>query len=153
MGITIKGMLTRVTTAKNGIEPQMPKIIESIKEKILDLNRGQLASNKNTFDKNIGFYSPGTERILLAQKLLGYNVRLKKAGDPFDFQQTGGFFKEFDLYYEQGQLELFSNDYKDQLLLAKYDFIYGLTNKNMRHYNYVLVKPLLLTYIRSVLYE
>lgn len=145
-------MLNRVITAKNGIEPEMPSIIESLKEKILDLNRGQLASNTNTLGGEIGRYKQATQRILTERLLLGEDVIVKIAGDPFDFQQKGDFFNAFDLYYEQGQLELFSRDWKDPILEGKYPNIYGLTKQNAYYYNYILVKPRLIQFIKGVLY-
>lgn len=150
---TIKEMLQRVTRAKEGIQPQMPRIIDALKEEILDLNReGQLSLGLSSEGKLIGTYSRATEMITTQQALSGHDVRIKREGDPFDFLQTGDFFKEFTLHFGDNGIEIFSTDWKAGDLEARYPHLYGLTKENQHTLNYELIKPELVKFIKGLLH-
>ena len=151
---TIREMLRRVTKAKEGIEYEMPKIIEELKKEILDLNRKeQLNLGLNSKGNLIGTYSKATEIITTQQALLGEDVRIKKEGEPFDFWQTGEFLAGFELDFGGGKLEIFSTDSKAEELEERYPHLYGFTKESNEKFNYELIKPHLLEFIKQTIYN
>lgn len=149
---TIQQMLDRSKNARDGIAIQMPKIVERNKEKILDLNRlDQLNKGRNNDGNLIGRYSKATESIGIFLKLMGQNITIKREGDPFDFKQTGEFFRGFELDYGGGIIDIFSTDSKTPLLEAKYRKLFGLTPENQVILNYEILKPELAAFIKRTL--
>ena len=145
---TIREMLNRTIQAKEGIEPAMMKIVSDLSEKIIDLNRmGQLFMGENTKGQIIGRYSEATE------KQYGGAAKGKFAGDPYNFEDTGDFFKAFTLDFKNGKLDIFSTDSKVPLLTEKYDNLFGLNWENEMELNYEIIKPELLKFIKRVLYK
>lgn len=145
---TIREMLNRTIRAKEGIEPEMMNIVNRLSEKIIDLNRmGQLFMGLNTKGQIIGRYSEATENDY------GGAEKGKYAGEPYNFEDTGDFFKAFTIDFQNGKLDFFSTDSKVPLLTTKYKNLFGLTWENEMELNYEILKPELLRFIKRVLYN
>lgn len=146
-------MLQKVERARDGIASEMPKIIEDLKKEILDLNReNQLSFGLNTEGEVIGRYSEATENITRQQVLKGERSTIKYAGDPYNFYDTGDFKAHFEIDFGAGQLDIFSTDSKAELLEEKYPNLYGFTQKNNQKFNYELIKPELLKFLKKVIH-
>lgn len=149
---TIREMLNRVASAKQGIEPQMMKIVNDLERKIIELNTtGQLFQGKNTKGQIIGKYSKAT------QFDYGGSEKGKIAGQPYNFEDTGDLFKAFTIDFHNGKLDIFSTDSKVPLLKDKYEKdggkLFGLTFDHQMELNYEMIKPELLKFIKRIIYN
>jgi hypothetical protein len=141
-------MENRVLKARDSIPQGMEDIVSQLSEKIIDLNRmNQLFMGLNTKGQIIGRYSEATE------KQYGGAAKGKFAGDPYNFEDTGAFFKAFTLKFHNGKLDIFSTDSKVPLLQEKYDHLFGLTWEHEMELNYELLKPELLKFIKRIIYN
>lgn len=116
------------------------KYIRSIEKLFFELNVKQLEDSKGS-DNNLlehknsdlytGVYSESTQGFA---DLDGISTK-KTAGDPYNFLWSGDFFKGFELYIKNGDLELFSTgtgsgDKAD--FFQGYEYLFGLTDDNLK---------------------
>ena len=152
---TIYDMLQRAKEAKKGLDGEMARIVQRLSEEIIDLNRkGQLFKGLNTEGEIIGRYSKATEWITTNDALLGKGNRIKKAGDPYDFYDTGDLFKAFTLDYNDGRIEIFSTDSKVPMLEEKYgNNLFGLTVEHQEELNQEMLRPFVVEFVRRILFS
>lgn len=127
---------------KFDVTKELDGIIQTLEQSILDLNRKDqlFKQGKNREGTVIGRYSPFTEKISGGKK---------RAGDPWNFFDTGDFYKHFTLDHKNGKLDLFSTDSKlDKIFktiekhgLVDPDTIFGLEVKNQDILNYQMLMP------------
>lgn len=147
---TIREMENRVLEARDSIETIMFQIIADYKDEIIYLNKSQLSKGENTEGDVVGTYSVNTE-----QKYGGAELG-KFAGDPYNFQWTGDYFKGFDIEFHDGHLEIFSRDDKAEMLEKQYGLLGSLTGLNTDNryiLEYEFIKPELLEKLKRIIYN
>jgi hypothetical protein len=140
---TIKGFLNKSKQALNSLDSDVQLAVKLVETELLDLNReDQLFQGIGADGKKIGKYSKATEEITEGRTGVGFP---KKAGELFNFYDTGGVFKSFRYQILPGsKVKLFNTDPKIPKLNAKYkNNIIGLTPDNVLKFNYqILIHPL-----------
>lgn len=146
---TIREMLNRTLRARDGIEHETARIVNELSTQIIDLNReGQLFQGRDNTGSIIGTYSKATEEVFGGR----YANPPKLEGQPYNFQDTGSFFRAFDLQFRNGLLVIYSTDKKVPLLKEKYGKnLFGLTIEHQEELNYDIIKPPLVEFIRRTL--
>ena len=104
-----------------GIDHAIEKVIDQKTEMILDLNRQQLDQGLRADGTALPPYSPRTvkEKILMG-----------KQSDPMNLEDTGSFRAKMGVRKYKDNLEIYSEDSKEALLLGKYGEVEGLTDQN-----------------------
>jgi len=138
-------MLLRAKSTKKGVRSEMKNILEKMSFEIIELVRTkQLSKGLDHSGEVIGVYSELTEMISKGRK---------KAGTPYDFQDTGDLFKNFDYSFKKGQIEIFSTDDKVEDLKEKYDWeggkLFVLSEEHQKVLNYDMIKPILVSFIKK----
>ena len=148
--------------AKN-IKPSKVKIdlfryIRTLEQLFFQLNLEQLNDRKNakggvlknSFRRYSGVYSEATEEIAKSSNALAS----KKAGEPYNFLWTGDFFKGFELFIRNGDLELFStgtgNGDKANFFDG-YKDLFGLTDENLNQIINEKLYPFTIQFFRTQL--
>lgn len=146
---TIREMLNRTLRARDGIEGTTSQIVNDSAQRIIELNTtGQLFKGEDSTGAIIGVYSKATETVF------GGSERNppKLEGQPYNFEDTGDFFKFFEVEFNSGSIRFYSTDSKVPELKAKYgDNLFGLTVDHQHQLNYEIIKPLLVAFIRRTL--
>lgn len=151
---TVREMLNRVSDAQASIEMIMMQIMEEYREKILDLNREKQLYNEGitTEGEIIGTYSWWTEEYF------GGREKGKIAGDPYNFEDTGDMFEGFSLEFNDGQLKIFSTDWKADMWEKEIKnrglkgSLQGLTEENQLILNQEYIRPELLQQLKRIIY-
>lgn len=122
-------------------------VISDARKDLLETNKNQLSKgkdseNKKLFSKknNRGVYSKTTE-LLSGGK--------KKAGTPYDLNDTGDFLKGFFLKIEQDRVLFSSKDKKTQLLIEDFGDIFGLTEEDLKAVIQKKILPFFISNIRE----
>lgn len=129
--------------ALKDVKTDLPKIIRNIlikrKDEVLYLLQDlQLGKGLDSKGELIGTYSVFTEKK--AQK--EYTRKKKIAGNPYNFQWTGGTFDKMYMHFETEETyTLFSKDYKATMLEDIYGDIFTLTEKNNKEVNEKIILP------------
>ena len=128
---TISDLLKNAIFVKNNLQKEVDNITQKNSQKIIAFNTERLyETGQDSFGKIIGRYSRATEEITKGRK---------KAGEPFDFKETGDFLKGFKINKNK---QIFSTDPKSSDLQDKYGTaIFGLTEENNKKVNYEIFKP------------
>lgn len=118
-------------------------------EKIaLSLQKQQLNEGRDNEDRLIGVYSKSTEDRYGP----GNQPRKPKiAGQPYNFEDTGGLFDNMLLLYDDNKVSFWSKDGKTELLVDKYQNLFGLDDYNLRNYLLNSILPVLIPNIKQVL--
>ncbi|MCY7291345.1 MAG: hypothetical protein LH615_04100 [Ferruginibacter sp.] len=141
--ITIDDYLKKAIFVRDNLSAEVSRIIQKNKEEILDLNRDNQLFYKgiNSDGALLKPYSPVT--IFFK----------KQEGKPYNrttLFDTGAFTKSFDLINRNNTISIFSKDSKSSLLQDKYGTnIFGLTNENQNTYNYEIIKPDLMIFLKK----
>jgi len=125
--------------------------LRTIERELVLLNRQQLHENsQDIFGKPLGTYSEATEFITTNAALLGQSVRIKKAGDPYDFLQTGTFLDSIFVNVSNGFVHFGSHDPKTDEVLGNPNLnskeFFGLTEL---HQKQVIIENILPHFIMS----
>ncbi len=73
------------------------EFIRGLEKYLAEINKTQLnKESKDIFGNPLGFYSKATEFITTNNALLGKGNKIKKAGDPYDLNDTGDFLKSIN---------------------------------------------------------
>ena len=132
----------------NKLEQILFEEIRRFENVFVNLQKQQLSDGEDIFEKIVGTYSFATEQIAR-----GENPRKPKiAGQPFNFEYTGGFFDGMYLEITSGKEAVFkSKDEKYPLLRAKYKNIFGLQEDNLRKVIKQVILPAFLLQVRKEL--
>ncbi len=113
----------------------------------LNLNKKQLSEGESNEGDIFGEYSQASEDIA---KLT--NPRKPKiAGQPFNFENTGGLFDGMELHVDGTQAQFWSTDSKTPELVVKYDGLFGLQPDNLKEVIQRVILPAFLIQIRKEL--
>lgn len=139
---TINEILKRAIKAEQELPDDIKLAVKLIADDLINLNReDQLFEGIGSDGNIIGVYSRATEEMTQGLTGPGYP---KRAGDPFNFYDTGGVFKRFTYRFkDDSKIELFSTDSKVPELLDKYPNMFNLTPENEEKFNYKLLVPVL----------
>jgi hypothetical protein len=147
MAGTVSDYMERLIRVQSQIGNEVDDIINSKEEEILNLNR-----EDQLFDKGIDVNGSllGKYRNTLNGSTRGYP---KKAGDPFNFYDTGSLFGGFSLLSEgnANKVVINNSDSKVSLLTNKYGDFIGLTEENKNKLNYEIIYPELMLFIKKYL--
>jgi hypothetical protein len=121
--------------------------IKKNEKAFIELNKAQLSEGKDNKGKVFGKYTQLTEDIAKTE-----NPRKPKvAGQPYNFEYTGGLFDGFELPVDGTQAQFFSTDGKTEELFLKYDGLFGLQPENLRTVIKETILPAFLIQIRKEL--
>ena len=149
--VTAAEMLRRLTRAKSKIDSDIEAILRILKRDIIDINR-----EDNLFKKGIGtdgnilgVYSRATEEITQGVTGTGHP---KRAGEPYNFYDTGSMFKSFDLGLQRGSFTIFNTSNSLKEFIDKTGIpenrIIGLPKDDQLRVNYKMIAPLLNDFFR-----
>jgi hypothetical protein len=145
---TVRGFLNSTKRARASLDSDVQTAIKLVEDQLIDLNtEEQLFKGIGTDGKIIGRYSRATEEITRGMSGIGFP---KKAGEPFNFYDTGAVFKGMAYRFKNGdRLELFTTDSKMSELEEKYgNKLFGLTIENTQEFNYKILLPVLRGFIK-----
>lgn len=150
MSVTIREMLRRLDKAVNSFDSDVEAILKILEQEIIDLNReDQLSEGIGTDGNILGVYSRATEEMTQGITGTGYP---KRAGDPYNFYDTGEMFKSFDLRTGKDSFTIFNTSQTlDEFSKTKNipkDRIIGLTVKNKDYLEYQRITPLLRDFVK-----
>lgn len=94
--VTVKKVLDKLIRAESKLDSDLKLILKILEQEILDLNRDKQLLNEGigTGGNVLGVYSKATEQMTEGMQGVGFP---KRAGEPFNFYNTGSMFKGFDL--------------------------------------------------------
>lgn len=121
--------------------------IQQTEKVALSLQKSQLDEGRDNKGGLIGEYTKKTEE-------LAKNERTRKpkiAGEPYNFQYTGGLFDKMVLLYEKPNVIFYSKDSKTELLVDTYQNLFGLDDYNLNNYLANSIAPTILLRIKSTL--
>ena len=149
MAVTIREMKRRLDTAIGALDGDVEVIVKMLEQEIIDLNREKNLSEGIGTDGNIlGVYSKATEEMTQGITGTGYP---KRAGDPFNFYDTGDMFKSFSLKIGKDSFSIFntSQSLKEFSKTKNIDEgrIIGLTEKDKDYVNFKRIRPILIDFI------
>lgn len=130
------------------LSSELFSVIRKIDKDLIELNtKNQLYQGFNAEGKRLvnqktkrTVYSPLTEEISGGRK---------KAGDPYNFYDTGDFFGGFYIKVSKDKAVFGSKDSKTPLLIEEYGEIFGLTDKNLRQTIQNKILPIFLKYLKT----
>lgn len=130
--------------------------LKTIEQEMADLNRSQLFNkSEDIFGQPLGEYSEATEYITTNEALLGKATIIKKAGDPYDFKQTGVFLPSIFARVVDNQVLFGSTDPKLDEIFSNVNLksrsFFGLQDINKVYIIQQKVLPYLQNYIRREL--
>lgn len=114
---------------------------------LLNLQKKRLNEGQNIFGNTIGVYSPATEEIARQE-----NPRKPKiAGEPFNFEYTGGFFDGMKAIFSGDEVTFTSSDSKTSLITEKWDNIFGQSDEDLQSFVSKVLYPAYMIQFRSKL--
>ena len=137
-------LFKKVTTAK-ALELSLFIEIKKAEKHFIDAQKEQLNEGEDFNGKTIGTYSFATELISKETK----PRKPKIAGQPFNFEDTGGFFDGMVLDVFEDKASFWSEDEKTPLLVTRYKNLFGLQDEKLRKVIKSIVLPALLNTIRK----
>lgn len=126
------------------IKRDLPKILREILIKRRDevigiLKNEQLSEGLNSKGQVVGRYSSNTPNYIDPSNPPRQD---KIAGQPYNFEWTGGLFDNFYLHFEDlNSYSLFSQDSKAKMLEEQYGDIFTLTAQNNERINQEILRP------------
>lgn len=112
---------------RDAIYEEVFRAIKFLEAYLLDLQKAQLSQGVDNEGVEIGTYSPATEAIAKQSN----PIKPKRAGDPYNFEWTGGFFQGMRLDVDKREAVFTSSDQKTPMLVVKYPGLLGLTERNL----------------------
>ena len=110
-------------------------------------NKEQLSKGENNEGEIIGTYTEATEEMAADD-----NPRQPKiAGQPYNFEYTGGLFDGFELRVFEDNAYFFSTDSKTPELVSQYKGLFGLQEDNLREIIKTVIIPAFVFQIRKEL--
>jgi hypothetical protein len=126
------------------LKKDLPNVLRKILIKRRDevikiLKTEQLAEGIDSKGRVVGRYSPNTKNYIDPSNPPRQD---KTAGQPYNFEWTGGLFDKMYLHFEDlNSFSLFSQDSKAQMLEKEYGDIFTLTDKNNERINQEILRP------------
>ena len=119
-------------TNRKVLEEMLFLAIKETKNVAESLQKQQLGEGRSNEDEIIGTYARSTE---LEYIFGGRQSRKPKIeGEPYNFEDTGGFIDGITTIFEKDQVSFWSTDEKTPLLVSKYDNLLGLDDYNLSKY-------------------
>lgn len=113
----------------------------------VNLQKKQLSSGEDNEGDLFGTYTHATEEIARLE-----NPRKPKtAGEPYNFEYTGGLFDGMELQFRDNEAFFWSTDNKTKELVVKYDGLFGLQEDNLRKVIQQIIAPAVILQIRKTL--
>lgn len=116
---------------------------------LVDLQQNRLEKGLDTLGNIIGRYSQATESIAIFGK--SKPIMPKKAGQPFNFQWTGGFFDGMFVKVNKKEVVFGSKSPTSKDLLLRYSDLYGLDRASQVEFASKYIYPAFMSKIRSQL--
>jgi hypothetical protein len=111
------------------------------------IQKEQLSKGESNTGDIFGTYTEATESIARLE-----NPRKPKiAGQPYNFEYTGGLFDDMVLDVFEDRASFFSNDSKTEELMQKYKGLFGLQEDNLRKIIREVIAPAFILQIRKEL--
>lgn len=146
---TIQGFSERLSKLNNidTLELILFVEIKRYENIFINLNKEQLSKGESATGDLFGTYSKATEEIAKLE-----NPRKPKiAGQPYNYEYTGGLFDGFELLVDEHNTQFWSNDEKTPFLVVKYKDLFGLQDDNLQKVISKVILPAFLLQIRKVL--
>jgi hypothetical protein len=118
--------LAKISNRKDVYE-EVFRAIKFLETYLLDLQKEQLSAGVDNEGVEIGTYSRLTETIARQSN----PIKPKRAGDPYNFEWTGGFFQGMRLDVGKQEAVFTSSDSKTPMLTVKYPGLLGLTQDHL----------------------
>lgn len=115
------------TSNREEIYKEVFRIIRLLEAYLVDLQQLQLSEGQNPQGQTIGTYSPATEEFAKQENPL----QPKRAGDPYNFEWTGKFFRGMNIKVGKNEAVFTSSDSKTPLLIQQYGQLFGLSDKHL----------------------
>lgn len=134
---TLQAQLQKAQALKsNDVVNAIFRFIKTIEAELVELNRLQLFEKSEGITGDaLGFYSKATEFITTNEALLGKGTKIKRAGEPFDLEQTGVFLDNLYAKVSNGVITFGSSDPKTDEILENPSLLtkslFGLTEDNL----------------------
>ncbi|MEL4307430.1 hypothetical protein [Joostella sp. CR20] len=128
--------------------PQLARdiLIRNVNKVLKIIKEDQLSEGKDSSGKVVGRYSRATEQFASDP----YNTprQPKEAGQPYNFEWTGGLFDNMHLFFEDMKsYSIFSADEKALFLQKVYGDIFTMTEANNDRVNNEIILPELIEYM------
>lgn len=121
--------------------------IKRYKNVFLNQQKKQLNEGEDNEGDLFGVYTEATENWPR-----NYTPRKPKvAGEPYNFQDTGGLFDGMELLIDGAQAQFWSTDSKTPELVVKYDNLFGLQDDNLKEVITKIIYPAFMLQIRKQL--
>lgn len=144
--VTVKDLLEKLIRAETSIDSDFEAIMRIVKDEIVELNREEQLFKEGigTDGQLLGVYSKATESITQGARGPGFP---KRAGEPYNFYNTGEMFKSFALRVGRDSFEIFNTsrsikEFSKKMNVSE-DRIIGLTEKNSTKIELERIMPLL----------
>lgn len=105
----------------------------------------QLSKGEDSLGDLFGTYTQATEDIAKTES----PRKPKKAGQPYNFEYTGGLFDGMQLIVNKDSALFYSTDSKTPELIAKYDGLFGLQEDNLKEIIQRAILPSLVLELRK----
>ena len=113
----------------------------------VNLQQKQLGEGEDNEGDVFGFYTEATENWPRTDT----PRKPKKAGDPYNFQDTGGLFDGMELLVDGKEAQFWSTDGKTPELIVKYKNLFGLQDDNLKEVISKIIYPAFMLQIRKIL--
>ena len=111
------------------------------------LQKEQLNKGEDNEGDLFGTYTEATQKIAALER----PRKPKVAGQPYNFEYTGGLFDGMELRVSENQAYFFSTDSKTEELIGKYDGLFGLQPENLKEVISNVIAPAFILQIRKEL--
>lgn len=148
----MKNVFDNKLIASKKLEPELVSkalfdFIKSVSKELIEYNKKQLnEDSQDIYGNAIGFYSKATEIISKGSK---------KAGEPFDAKDTGGFLNKFYMTVYDDIFFFGSSDPKTDDILDSPNWLshdlFGLTDENLQMPIDTKFKPFILNHYKTLL--
>ena len=111
---------------KQALEKIAFQELKKEKQFLIKLEKERLDKGQDTSGKVVGTYSESTEQIAKTQN----PIKPKIAGQPFNFQYFGSFFRKMGMAFRSLTSVFTNTDTKAGILLSKYPNLLGVSDKD-----------------------
>ncbi|MBO0323462.1 hypothetical protein J0X14_14230 [Muricauda sp. CAU 1633] len=132
-------------TKKSVLETIAFQELKKLREVLIKLQKERLDKGLDTSGKVIGTYSFSTEIISKSKN----PIKPKKFGQPYNFQDSGDFFKGMELLFKPKEAVFISKDSKQELLTSKYDDLMGYTDEQWIEFLRTKLQPAFMKEFRN----
>lgn len=143
--------LKEIADIKKDLPDFLRKTLIKERDKVIQiLKNEQLSEGIDSKGKVVGRYSRNTKDYIDPTNPPRQD---KEAGQPYNFEWTGGLFDNFYMEFEDKKsFSLFSEDSKAKMLEKEYGDIFTLTEENNKEVNEQILRPAMYDFIINRLY-